>query len=225
MTYEEFPLSASHVDTAHCAYGTHKVPVDISGGGYELPSLKPQKVTMEELPAGINWLKWGRTGRATEAEAWHTYCADTKFETILRSPEKIVDTGARYAIEPDVSTYEGDPLPCALAGMWRRRCVARIWQNLGLKVAVNLNVNGWARALAFEGVPEGFNLFATKYQKHDLSGEPMGAPALYEDFEMAKSFAGDDLVFIVYGGGKKVGQLCADEGWLWIPPFSTKEAS
>ena len=214
------PIVASE-PAAEYSYGDMIVPVGDSTD-LDIPSLIAQGV--EDTITPTSWTKWGRVNRNAEAEAWHFYCTDAKFETLLRDPLKLIETKATHAVEVNVSTFEEDPLPVALAGLFRRRCVSRIWQEAGVRVAVDLNVSGITRELVLEGVPKTHGLYATKYQKRDLDGEDMGIDQLLDDFLLADDHVDENVPFdfIVYGGGKKVIDLCDEYGWIHVPSVSAR---
>ena len=136
----------------------------------------------------------------------------------------MVDTGAAFAVEVNVSSYGNDPLAVALAGLWRKRCISRIWQEQGINVFIDLFADGWTRELSLEGVPTSHCLYATKYAKTDLSGHELGLRGLLDDFVMAADHCDDhdNLIFAVYGGGGRVQQLCDENGWLYLPAFNTR---
>ena len=89
---------------------------------------------------------------------------------------------------------------------------------------VELNVAGWTRELCFDGVPTNHELYATRYMKSDLSGEDAGLDLVYEDYAEVLDHVDDDadVLFAVYGGGKKISELCEENGWLWLPPYNHK---
>lgn len=216
MTYETLPLAATCAVTGVATNGEHLYPTNLTPD-FELPVLLAQQPT--DLPDPCEWIKWGRLRRSAEAQAWHYYCSDSKFETTLRNPDQLVKTGAKFAIEPNISTFEGDPLPVVLANLFRKRSVTRYWQDHGVQVAIDLNVCGLTREHLLEGVPTDHTFFGTKYQKTDLFGEPVGIDGLVEDYCLASDHvdAGLPLTFVVYGGGKKIQEFCNEQGWFWLP--------
>ena len=35
---------------------------------------------------------------------------------------------------------------------------------------------------------------------------------------MAVNYTGnEDILYFVYGGGRRIGELCRDNNWIWIP--------
>ena len=220
---ETMPVAASATHATANNYGDHPLPEDAAVSSMELPVLTAQ--TLEVVPTGEQWEKWGRWARSSSCEAWHFYCTDSKFETLLRDPMKLADTGASCAVEVNVSSYGDDPLPVALAGLWRKRCVSKIWQEQGVNVFIDLFVDGWTRELVLDGVPADHCLYATKYAKGDMAGNPLGIDAIAADFALAAAHCNkpEELIFAVYGGGQQIKALCAENGWLWLPPFNTRK--
>lgn len=149
---------------------------------------------------------------------------DSKFECTLRDPFKLINTGAEFAVDVNVSSYSNDPLPVALAGLWRKRFVSRIWQEQGVNIFIDLFVDGWIREMMFDGVPSDHCLCATKYAKSDLNGNPLGMAALAEDFAAVIQHSTDheSLLFAAYGSGAEVKEQCELNNWLWLPPYTTK---
>ena len=221
--FETMPLAATATDTAVSNYGEHPLPEDTRVSSMELPVLDGQSLIT--VPDGPQWNKWGRWKRSAASEAWHFYCVDSKFETLLRDPMKLADTGASCAVEVNISSFGDDPLPVALAGLYRKRCVSKIWQEQGVNVFIDLFVDGWTRELVLDGVPTDHCLYATKYAKADMSGSPLGIEAIAADFALAATHCSkpEQMVFAVYGGGKQISDLCRKNSWLWLPPFDPRK--
>lgn len=219
--YLLMPMEASEIDTGTCSYGAHLVPLDTSGE-YDLPLLLAQTATREELPT--EWTKWGRVNRSSNADGWLHYTTDAKFQTLLRAPEKLIETGARFTSEINVSTFIEDPLPVALSQLWRKRCSSRVFQDAGVKVFVDLHVDGITRALVMEGVPKEHELFCTKYVKHNLDGDYLGMEAVIEDYDLVMDHVaeGTDVKFLVYGAPRSAAAEMEERGWIDVPPVSNR---
>ena len=220
IEYEMLPLAASATDPTAASYGEHIVPIGALAQ-FELPQLESQKCP-ELVPYAHDWVKWGRKNRAEEAAAWHFYTNDGRFETVLRAPELIVKTGAEIVTEVNVSTSSFDPFPVALAGLWRKRCVTRVLQDAGIKVCIDMNVEGIQRGLTLIGVPSTHELYSTKYQATNIEGDPVGIDGLYEDYQAVIDHTDESVApfFVVYGGGKQVAKECEEHGWFHIPATS-----
>lgn len=209
------PLAASNTGSGN-SFGSHQYAVEQCGNSWDLPLLIAQQ---DELLPPEQWHKWGRKGRASQADAWHFYAADYKFESLLRDPTLLLRTGAQQAVECNVSTFGDDPLPVALAGLFRKRCVTQVWQRAGVNVAIDLNVCGHARELVTVGVPHTHTLWATKWMLRDITGVECRWQTLEDDYDLARRHVDPELPvqFLVYGGGQKVRAGCAERGWHWIP--------
>jgi hypothetical protein len=154
---------------------------------------------------------WGSTARTTEhAGTWHGYVDDVRFGRLLKDPTTLTETGCAAAVEPNVSVYDDTPLAVALAGVYRKRWCARVWQAAGVRVFADVNVP--ARLLerpewAF-GLPPGWPAYATR-------GYDRRAASLDDEYAAARAvwLAGDEprppLVFLVVGGGRAVAAWCA----------------
>lgn len=218
----DYPLSASATRPEICSYGSHKVPLDMTGS-FDLPRLLPQQADSHLPLSSVEFVKWGRKNRVEHAEAVHFYASDNKFENALRHPDQVIDVKPTYFIEPNISTDISDPLAVALSGLWRKRCVSRVLQDHGLRCIIDLNVTGLARGLVTEGVSREHTLWGTKYQVKDLSGNPVGIDGLIDDWELANEHVDPslDFDFIVYGGGERIRQECELNNWIWIPNANT----
>lgn len=215
MRTHAIPLAATNAGASN-SFGLHRIPAERGLNSWDLPQLIAQQGSF--LPPEA-WNKWGRKGRAAQAAAWHFYVQDYKFESLLRDPRLLLRTGAEQAIECNVSTYGDDPLPVALAGLFRRRCVTQQWQMAGVKVAIDLNVCGHARDLLTVGVPTTHTLWATKWMLRDTTAVEMRWEALEDDYALARRHVDSSLAveFLVYGGGQKVRAGCLERGWHWLP--------
>ena len=212
--YSLIPLEASvTTDITRVAYGSHLVPLDVAGD-FDLPQLIAQKMPSEGLPE--SWEKWGRRNRAAEADAVMFYCVDSKFSTLLREPWKLIDTGAKFSTEINVSSYEDDPFPVALAGLFRKRCATRVFQDAGINVFVDMHVDGISRTLIFNGVPDTHELYCTKYCLHDTDGNYLGMEAVYEDFDLVQQHVAEGVepTFVVYNVPAKHMEEVTNNGWI-----------
>jgi hypothetical protein len=164
---------------------------------------------------------WGsRSRRLHNPGTYHFYSYDYLFtgltarEDSWRGP---VDSGALVLVEANFSSYDGLPVAEAIWATYRKRTLARKWQEAGVPIMVDLNV-GFDRTLRevnLFGVPRGWRSYATR------SHRGVGLEGLALDHGVAAEHAGtDDVVFAVFGGGKKVRGHCADQGWIWVPEHS-----
>lgn len=154
---------------------------------------------------------WGASSRkARMAGTWLFYTEDYRYEALWADPSPILNTGAMAAVEPNFSAYSNMPMAVALWQIYRKRWIARWWQQYGLPVWVDLNVAENHAELNLCGVPDGWRAFATR-------GYTDRIDATHREYEFAQRKAGDSTpLFLVYGGGKKVKDECQRMGWLWV---------
>jgi hypothetical protein len=121
-----------------------------------------------------------------------------------------VNTFCVNCVEPNFSIYNQMPLPVALWATYRKRWCARWWQSRGIKILVDLNVAEQYAEMNLLGVPKGWNAYATR-------GYTDGLQATEREFALACEHAGTaSILFVVYGGGRKVMEYCRERGWLWF---------
>jgi hypothetical protein len=160
-----------------------------------------------DQPAAI----WGVTSRkARMGGTWLFYTEDYRYEALWADPSPILNTGAMAAVEPNFSAYSNMPMAVALWQIYRKRWIARWWQQYGLPVWVDLNVAENHAELNLCGVPDGWRAFATRGYAERIA-------LTHKEYELAQRKAGDNTpLFLVYGGGKAVKAECERMGWLWM---------
>lgn len=166
-----------------------------------------------DQPAAI----WGATTRKTRmAGTWLFYTEDYRYEALWADPSPVLNTGARAAVEPNFSAYSNMPFAVALWQIYRKRWIARWWQQYGLPIWVDLNVAEVHAELNLCGVPDGWHAFATRGYTERLD-------ATHREYELAQRKAGEQTpLFLVYGGGKAVKAECNRMGWLWMQEEMSK---
>jgi hypothetical protein len=179
------------------------------GDQFDIPILD-LKMQAEYVEAPVKM--WGQITRRQKFNGtFGFYTKDYKFSALWKHPDSLLNTGCSVVIEPNFSTSQDMPEAVALYGIFRKRWLARFWQTHGIRVIVDLNVAEKFFDLNLLGVPDGFSCFATRAQK----GSNHLIPLM---FEIACQKAGGcPKLFLVYGGGHQVQQLCQDRGWLWVP--------
>jgi hypothetical protein len=162
------------------------------------------------FPAPV--VKWGTVKRGTPAETVHFYADDYKFSRLWHEPAKLIAAQPIVAVEVNFSTHADMPRAEVLWGIYRKRTLSRAWQQAGIAIAVDLNVEPAFRDLALLGVPPGWAAYATRIHR----GVPFGV--VEADHAQAVAHAGVARpLFVVFGGGQKVACACRRRGWLWIP--------
>ena len=83
----------------------------------------------------------------------------------------------------------------------------------GIRVFVDLNVANKFCAFNLLGVPKGWSAFCTRGYEDRLNG-------LNFEYEIAKRIAdGNNLTFVVYGGGEVIKQWCKEHGAVYVTPI------
>lgn len=161
-------------------------------------------------------VKWGTIGRTERmVGTYHFYTDDYKFSALWSDPTRVLNTGCANVIEPNFSTGNEMPSSVALYNIYRKRWLSRFWQEYGVKVFVDLNVEPHFAKLNMLGVPNGWRAYATRAYATDQK-----EVLPFQFFTASERAQTEDIQFLVYGGGKKTRSLCEDSGWLWIPEDS-----
>lgn len=158
-------------------------------------------------------IPWGAGAAARKRHnpgTWHFYTDDYRFDALWTDPSPVVNTGCMAVVEPNFSVYTDMPPAVALWHIYRKRWLARWWQSFGIRIFVDLNVAERHADLNLLGVPRGWKAYATRGYTDRLH-------ATIREWERAVAHADtDNILFMVYGGGKAIKQLCQQRGWLWI---------
>lgn len=154
---------------------------------------------------------WGSIARTSRIKGtWHFYTDDDRYIELWVDPSPVPNTGCVNCVEPNFSVYDQMPRAVGLYRIYQKRWIARYWQSLGIRVFVDLNVSAPFADLNLLGVPEGWRAYATRGYTDQLG-------ALDREHGLAVERAGsDDVLFLVYGGGKAVIDLCGRRGWVHI---------
>lgn len=146
---------------------------------------------------------------------WSFYTDDYKFTALWSDPRPVIRSGCAAVIEPNFSIYDDSPLAVALWALYRKRWLARYWQEHGIDIWVDLNASLRFKAYTLLGVPKGWRWFATRgyYDRPD---------DLRADYELACETAGTkEIEFVVAGGSRKLRKLCDYYGWTWATDAAT----
>jgi len=114
------------------------------------------------------------------------------------------------AIEPNISIPPSLPLALALERLYRKRWVARHWQQAGIMVWVDLHISPEFRPYTLLGVPRGWLAYATRGYNANLR-------EIEQEYTLASHHAGQRPLFLVYGGGSIIQSAALSNGWLWVP--------
>jgi hypothetical protein len=225
----EATAAASATDGAGGKTGRAKAPPAADVPDALWPSDNPFGVPVLDLSMQADAIEFPVTLWGTQPQTksmrgtWTFYTADESFASLWLNPGKALTSGAPCLCEPNYSTHEQTPFAVELWGIYRRRWLARYWQSQGRRVFVDLNVHHRlladheatpGRAPAFLGVPRGWRAFCTR--SHGNRPEMLEA-----EYAAAQAHSGcDSLLFLVYGGGVAVRDLCRARGWVWSPEQS-----
>jgi len=148
--------------------------------------------------------------RSSPAEAVFFYTDDSRFNGLLSEPGKLKATGATSAIELNFTTSDNHPAALVIADFWRKKKLASVWQEHGIRIAVDLNISPRYLPLAFVGVPIGWKAYANRAYAADLG-------ALDQAHVMACNHARTDKILYFVYGNQEAAALCQARGWIHIP--------
>ena len=176
---------------------------------YGIPILLPtQQLVALPHPVRI----WGTQSRQSEMLGTYAfYTWDYKFRALWKKPGQLIATGCRAAIEPNFSITPQMSRAEVLYRTYQKRWLSRYWQMRGVRVMVDMNVPPPFTAREnLLGVPKGWSAYATRVHR-------MMYLSLEEVHAICADHAGTMPLFVVYGGGRKIAEQCAEQQWMWIP--------
>lgn len=132
----------------------------VADNDWEIPSLRldvqPTGCTIPMLAYGEQKRTYDMMGNGT----LHFYVDDYRFAgTIYEHPEKILQHHPMNIVEPNFSLFNETPAAFGLQAVYKKRWIARMCQNKGIGVFVDLNVAQKFIKLNLLGVPMGYNAF------------------------------------------------------------------
>ena len=179
-------------------------PVDPEDGGWEIPLLD---ISMQAIEFAIPAQKWGEQARTTDLKGngtIHFYTDDCKQNSVFENPTKLANCHPRNIVEPNFSLFLDMAPAFGLQAIYKKRVIARMMQDRGIRVFVDLNVAQKFIELNLIGVPKGWRSFATRGYSDRLGGLELE----YRIAETSAAFAGRKPLFVVYGGGEKCKDFC-----------------
>ncbi len=144
------------------------------------------------------------------------YVDDHKFSALMANPMPVVMSEPDSVIEVNYSTLPESARAEVLYFIWCKRWLSRFWQDWDIPIFVDLNVLPEFFNLALLGVPLGWASYANRAKTHDLEH-------LFQAYDLARDHAGsgiEKILYVVYGGGVVVRDICVDRGWVWLPEQS-----
>lgn len=183
---------------------------------YEIPLLRGDKQgKFADLPVR----GWGSVSRQRAFNGtWHFYVDDRKFTAVWKHPETLTQTRALNVVEVNYSLPNQMPFPEALHRLYKKRWLSRFWQDFGIDIFVDLNVDRHYWDLNLEGVPEGWSSYATVSNDLRLS-------ILEEQAALAEARAGGPITLLVYGGVAETAKICEKNNWIHVRQVRNERAS
>lgn len=184
-----------------------------SDNDYDIPTLRldRQPVSGVELPLAA----WGSQSRRLRSNVgtYHFYVDDYRFEALWKDPINVLRSGCKAIVEPNLSCYDTTPIAYGLSLIYKKRYLARYYQECGIQVYVDLNVATKFADFNKLGVPKGYNAFATR-------GYSQWLGTLENELKVAQEISGLERPnLIVYGGGADVKKFCQQHGITYLEQF------
>jgi hypothetical protein len=182
-----------------------------SNNELEIPNLLIEKQAGKlELP----FSPWGADTRLKKDIAtYHFYVEDYRFEAIWKNPDKVLASGVKSIVEPNLSLFDTTPIAYGLHQIYKKRWISRYFQEYGILVYADLNVSKKFKEYNKMGIPKGYNAFFTRGYSDRLE-------YLKKEFDIAKEISGLQTPnFLVYGGGKNVQKFCIKNSLVYVEQF------
>lgn len=175
---------------------------------YDIPNLLLSEQAGKLI---LPFAPWGAETRQKKGIAtYHFYVDDYRFEAIWKDPVNVLISGCVALVEPNLSTFDTTPVAYGLQQIYKKRWIARYFQECGIKVYADLNVSRKFYEYNQMGIPEGYNAFFTRGYADRL-------PYLEAEHAIAKKISGLETPnLIVYGGGKRVQEYCAKHSLVYV---------
>lgn len=182
-----------------------------SNNEFEIPNL------LLEQQAGkliVPFAPWGADSRLRKGiSTYHFYVDDHRFEAIWKDPVKVLTSGVKALVEPNLSLYDTTPIAYGLHQIYKKRWIARYFQECGIKIFADLNVSIKFAELNKLGIPIGYNAFFTR-------GYSERVEYLKSELQIAKDISGKETPnLLVYGGGDKIRKFCIENSLVYVEQF------
>lgn len=162
---------------------------------------------------------YGTGRKMTNAKTIHFYVDDYRFDALWKFPARLLATKAKAIIEPNFSTFDTMPLSLGLQFIYKKRWLARYYQENGFEVYADLNVSSKFYEYNRMGIPQGYNAFATR-------GYFRMIDRLDAELKIAQSISGRETPnMIVYGGGQEIKEFCCNHKLVYIHDFMTEKGA
>lgn len=200
-------------DDTPVPYAGDLQPLDVvypTDNEYDIPVLD---IRMQATEVALPWFLIGDGRKNRAPGTLYFYTDDSRFERVWKTPEIALKFGAVAAVEPNFSVYVTTPMALVLWNTYRKRWIARWWQAHGLRIFADLYVSEEYVDVNLIGVPKGWRAYATRGAVSEIE-------FLDIHYRRACDHAGsDDVLYVVYGGGREVKARCKAAGWVWVPEY------
>lgn len=185
-----------------------------SDNKFDIPVLRLDRQAGQiELP----FIPYGTPYKMKAAKTVHYYIEDYQFNTLWENHSKILKYEITQAVEPNYSLFDTTPIARGLERIYRKRWIARYWQEQGVRVYADLNVSAKFYKYNTLGIPDGFNAFATRGYRGKLE-------ALKAEHAIAQRISGRNVPnMVVYGGGNEIHEYCMQQSLLYVTDFMTEK--
>ena len=181
----------------------------------EIPTLR---MDMQAREVSLPFLCWGEQKRTTNLlglGTMHFYTDDYRYTALYDHPEQILRANPRNIVEPNYSLFNDMPVAFALQRIYKKRWIARAMQDRGIRIFVDLNSAQKFYKLNMLGVPMGWSSFATRGYSDRLKN-------LEFEYYIACNWAqGNELLFVIYGGGNECKRFAQQHGCVYVSPLVT----
>ena len=178
----------------------------------EIPTLK---LDMQAKAVTLPFVCFGeqkRTFQMNGAGTLHFYTDDYRYARLYDHPEQILHHNPQNIVEPNYSLFNETPVAFGMQQVYKKRFVARAMQEKGIRCFVDLNVASKFYAMNMVGVPRGWSSFCTRGYSDRIE-------YLEVELQIAREWTeGNELLFVVYGGGEKIKAVCRQEGLVYVNP-------
>ena len=182
---------------------------------FDIPNLRTD---MQAGKLQLPFAPYGADSRQKKGvSTYHFYVDDYRFEAIWKDPTKVLNSGCVAIVEPNLSLFDTTPIAYGLQQIYKKRWIARYFQECGILVYADLNVSQKFYEYNQMGIPNGYNAFFTR-------GYADRMPLLEAEHEIACKISGkENPNLIVYGGGKAVKEYCAKHSLVYVEQLMTSK--
>lgn len=182
-----------------------------SNNEFDIPNLLLEKQAGKLL---LPFAPWGADSRLRkDVSTYHFYVDDYRFEAIWKNPIKVLTSGVKAIVEPNLSVFDTTPMAYGLQQIYKKRWISRYFQECGIMVYADLNVSVKFKEYNKMGIPKGYNAFFTR-------GYSDRVEYLKIELDIAKEISELDTPnMLVYGGGDKIKKFCIENNLVYIEQF------